>query len=561
MSFISGCITDVASARRFVIVLALTSIPAHVHGQAGVTTTEITRADLKKRLEIIADDSMLGRDAGQIGNVRATNYIVRELTRLGVQPAGVDGYFQTIPLMQRVPSTGAIEVEGKAYTGDDVIALRSLGGAPYGGEFARSDVATIYGGKVGGEMIDPALTRGKVVVFEPVTNNAGAVSGAFAGANGVMSVYTEAAALLFAGSNRVPAPTIANLRSARIVLADPAETPHVIPAALIPDAAVAALFGGPLSGLQIGAQGKTISGHFSMTDTKLPAPARNVIGIIRGTDPKLRGEFVGIGSHSDHVGTGPAVDHDSVRAFNAVMRPLGANDPIRTPTPEQAAQIQAIRDSAARVHPPRLDSIFNGADDDGSGTDVELEIAEYYAKHPMKRSLLLIFHTAEEKGLFGSIYFTNHPTVPLDSVVAVVNMDQLSRGGPNDVPGTIANTLYALGTRRVSKEMGDLYESVNAAPGHLTHFDYRYDAPGQALNAWCRADHYSYARYGIPASTIFAGWDRDYHQVSDEPQYASAETMYQISMVVRDIISTIANLDHRLKVDVAKGDPHTACRQ
>ena len=162
--------------------------------------------------------------------------------------------------------------------------------------------------------------------------------------------------------------------------------------------------------------------HGALKWDETPAPGRNVIAILPGTDPKLKGEYVAIGAHNDHVGFNHApVDHDSLRAFNTVVRPKGADEPSRPATAEEQAKIRVILDSLRKVNKPRLDSIYNGADDDGTGSVSVLEIAEAFSKAATKpkRSLIFVWHAGEEKGLWGSQYFTDHPTVPRDSIGAV----------------------------------------------------------------------------------------------------------------------------------------------
>ena len=157
------------------------------------------------------------------------------------------------------------------------------------------------------------------------------------------------------------------------------------------------------------------------------------------------------------------------------------------------------------MRPSRRDSIFNGADDDASAVAVALELAEYFLRHPARRSILLVFHTAEEKGLFGASHFTDHPTVPRDSIIAQVNMDQVSRGGPEDIEGAARRTLFVLGSRRISTPLGDLVDRLNRQPQNRFTLDYSLDAPSHPANAYCRSDHYMYARYGIPV--VFSlGW-------------------------------------------------------
>jgi len=295
------------------------------------------------------------------------------------------------------------------------------------------------------------------------------------------------------------------------------------------------------------------------------APARNVIGIIRGSDPALHGEYVAITAHNDHMGfTHRAVDHDSLRASNQVVRPLGADSPNRPATPDEATQIAKILDSLRRVHPPRFDSIRNGADDDGSGTIALIEIAQALMRsgaHP-KRSILLVSHTGEEKGLLGSAWYTDHATVPIDSIVAEFDVDMIGRGAATDIKAGGPTYLEVVGLRRLSKEFGDWVEAANAREPQPFMFNYEYDAPGHPDQYYCRADHYSYARYGIPSVSLSRGLHRDYHQVTDEPQYIDYPDYARLTRMVLDAAVYVANAAHRPRLDVPKpADPRVPCRQ
>jgi hypothetical protein len=190
--------------------------------------------------------------------------------------------------------------------------------------------------------------------------------------------------------------------------------------------------------------------------------AANVVAVLDGSDPALRSEYVALGAHNDAIGIVPPVDHDSIRAYNTVMRPRGANDAPGEPNADQAARIKSIIDSMRKVRPARLDSIVNGADDDGSGSMALLEIAEAAAKAPRpKRSLLFVWHTGEESGLQGSRWFTDNPTVPRDSIVAQLNTDMMGRGGPKDESTRDPAYMQLIGSRRLSTELGNLVETVN----------------------------------------------------------------------------------------------------
>ncbi len=306
--------------------------------------------------------------------------------------------------------------------------------------------------------------------------------------------------------------------------------------------------------------------NIRVRDAQAPrGPARNVIAVIPGSDPALRGEYVSISGHNDHVGFNHApADHDSIRAFDQVIRPLGADSRVHAPSPEEAAQIRTILDSLRRLHTPRLDSIYNGADDDGSGTVGLIEIAEAFAKSGVRprRSILLVSHTAEEKGLLGSAWYTDHATVPIDSIVAEFDVDMIGRGAASDIAGGGPTYLEVVGLRRLSKEFGDWVESVNAKEPQPFVFDYEFDVPGHPLQYYCRADHYNYARYGIPSVSLSRGEHRDYHQVTDESQYIDYPDYTRLVQMVFDAALFVANADHAPRLDAPRPtNPHVNCRQ
>jgi hypothetical protein len=138
----------------------------------------------------------------------------------------------------------------------------------------------------------------------------------------------------------------------------------------------------------------------------------------------------------------------------------------------------------------------------------------------------------------------------------------MGRGDPEDAPPGGPNALVVIGSRRLSTELGDLAERVNARPEHGFRFDYEFDKDGDPTNAYCRSDHYMYARHGIPiAFFAAAAWYIDYHMVSDEPQYIAYPRMARIGRYVRDVVTAVADLDHRPVVDKPKPDPNGTCRQ
>jgi len=349
-----------------------------------------------------------------------------------------------------------------------------------------------------------------------------------------------------------------------------ADTVHTRLTLAVPPATVQKLLGVPLENARPGTAGRTLHGTIELTTTA--APARNVVAILRGSDPKLRGEYVALGAHNDHLGVrrvGP-LDHDSLKAYNEAAERIyvartheGTEFPGSGLTAEERASIHINVDSLHRIRPARLDSIYNGADDDGSGSIGLLEVAEKFAlaKEKPKRSLIFVWHTGEELGLYGSQWFTDHPSIPRDSIVAQLNMDMIGRGEAADIPGGGPHYVELIGSRRLSTELGDIVEAVNKSGGHNFKFDYAFDASGHPEQIYCRSDHYEYARYGIPITFITTGGHSDYHQLTDEPQYINYPHLVSVANLVADVATRIANLDHRVVVDKPKPDPKGRCVQ
>jgi hypothetical protein len=527
------------------------------------TSPDITEADLRRRLHLIADDSLMGRETGSEGAYKAAEYIASEFRRLGLEPAGENGtYFQTVPFWRAAL--------------DPASSLRVSGGTSLalGGDWIPSvfraaprtldDTPVVYGGSLADTMrwIPADQAAGKLVVLDfpesvpPIAVNAR------------LPHWRGAVAVALVGLHRLPAEAAARLREGWPV-SDTARNPDAIAVLWVSRAAAAAMFGGAVPGAP-GTAGRAVSGRFDFPRGPVPFPARNVVAVLRGSDPVRRAQYVSLTAHNDHVGFDHSpVDHDSLRAFNQVVRPMGADSPQRPATAEETARIRTILDDLRKVHRPRLDSIRNGADDDGSGTVSILEIAERMAlggERP-RRSILFVSHTGEETGLLGSRYYSDHPTVPRDSIVAEIDQDMIGRGTSHDFPrgGTGAGSdtyLEVVGAKRLSRAFGEMMEAANARQPVPFVFDYTYDQPGHPLRYYCRADHYSYARYGIPSLALSRGEHLDYHQVTDEPQYISYRDLARVARMVHDGALAVANADQRPALDVPKPtDPNAICRQ
>ena len=543
--------------------------------RARPTSADITPADLMSRLYPFADDSMMGREAGTRGNVMATDYVAREMARIGLRPAGENGtWFQTVPIfIARMDTTRTLDVEGASLAyGKDFLPFHSQNGGrnlPIGtGTRSFDGARVIYGGMVGsGALVSPAAAEGKLVVFSvPLSATTGRRDWRFH-TFGSLTEYAGAAGIAAVALDVVPRITLGRLHGPQVFVRpeNVPSTPTPLSLLITPDAA-RALFGvASLDGLTVGQEGRVVRGTVAFVDAPAPFPSRNVIGVLPGSDPALRGQYVAIGAHNDHIGlTARPLDHDSVLAFNQVARRQGAQDTLRAVTPAESARIAALRDSLTRAHGgARRDSVNNGADDDGSGTVAMLEIAEEFARsgRAPARSLLFVSHTGEEKGLWGSQWFTDHPTVPRDSIVAQLNMDMVGRGKATDAMGRGPNNIQLIGVRRLSTQLGDVIDSVNASRTPHMDIDPTFDANGHPLNRYCRSDHYMYARYGIPITYFSLGYHTDYHQATDEPQYIDYEHMARVAQFVHDVAAAIANRRDRLVVDKPKPDPRGACRQ
>ena len=527
------------------------------------TSTEISAPDLKARIAIFSDDSMQGRRTGTPGNEKGNGYIVSELRRLGLRPAGDTGsYLQHVPLSSYAVDSATATLRVGA---GELVLWRDY--HPYQAEFqvpARpidgAELVYIGGPADSASLPSREALQGKVVVYN---------SGTSGNTLGTPDMHPEGPLGLIAGIAVTGVDTLIAtfqevFRTPRIVVKQTLELPPGVTQPrliILPTASLPTLFGKPLDQLRPGDSGPAIQGDVTFEESDLGAS--NVVAVLDGSDPALRHQYVALGAHNDAIGVVSAVDHDSLRAYNTVMRPRGANDAPGEPNAEQAARIRAMVDSMRKLRPARLDSIVNGADDDGSGSMALLEIAEALARSDArpKRSLLFVWHTGEESGLQGSRWFTDNPTVPRDSIVAQINTDMIGRGGPDSETSRDPAYIQVIGSRRLSTELGDLAEAVNREGGHGLEFDYSYDADGHPDNFYCRSDHYMYARYGIPISFFSTGGHRDYHQVTDEIQYLDLDKYARVTKFVGAVAEAVANLDHRVVVDKPKPDPNAPCKQ
>lgn len=246
---------------------------------------------------------------------------------------------------------------------------------------------------------------------------------------------------------------------------------------------------------------------------------QNVVALWEGSDPLLKKEMVAIGAHYDHVGTNPNAPGD--------------------------------------------DKIWNGADDDGSGTVAVLSIAEALAQSKVrpKRSILFVWHAGEEKGLWGADYFNKFPTVDIKNVIAQLNIDMIGRSlDPAKVikcgPGirrcneelSKANEIYVIGSEMMSSTLGAITKGTNDAYLKMD-YNYRYDDPKDPNRFFFRSDHFHYAQNGIPIAFWFDGVHEDYHQPSDTPDKIDYQKMEKVSRTIFLTMWELSDLKERPKID------------
>jgi len=359
-----GPAADSASAAPAALPLKYTPRP---------TAAAITVGDLMSRLYAFADDSMMGREAGTEGNVKATAFIARELARLGLRPAGENGtYFQTLPFVRRSAAPGArLVVDGRPVdAGDFVLALAR--GTPRAFD---GTAAVVFGGAAGQSSLTREQAAGKVVLLRLETLGAQRIAAS--------SPLAAAAAVVYAGPDRID-PALRNQAPAMAMAAEPGAA-TVPPQLFVTRAVAERMLGGRLDAATAGTAGRPVAATLRFAEA--PAPARNVVAVLPGADAAVRGQYVALGAHNDHVGYARrAVDHDSLKAANTLRRAAyvaldtaGAEALDAAAERQVAERARAARvnvDSLRRLRPARPDSINNGADDDGSGSMALLEIAE-----------------------------------------------------------------------------------------------------------------------------------------------------------------------------------------
>ncbi|MGE5361259.1 MAG: M28 family peptidase, partial [Bacteroidales bacterium] len=252
--------------------------------------------------------------------------------------------------------------------------------------------------------------------------------------------------------------------------------------------------------------------------------SRNVVGIIRGSDPAVNHTYVVFGAHYDHLGYQPAAPQP---------RPAGQG---------RGGQQAAPLPGHERRTPDPGDRVSNGADDDGSGSAALLALAKAYMNGPRpKRSLMFVWFCGEERGMWGSHYAADFgPTS--DKVAAELNIDMIGRNEWDQADQV--NNVFIIGSDRISTELHNINVDANAAMTKPLKLDYEFNDPTDTNQFYFRSDHYSYAGNGVPIIFYTTGEHRDYHQVTDEVKYIEWEKYARIVQLIHDTGLRVANMNH-----------------
>jgi len=535
-----------AAALLFVFIIG---VPAHVSAQkktdkgaAAAPSTfgnanSINATELRDWLTFIASDELEGRDTPSKGLDIAARYIASHLANWGIQPGAGEGtYFQRFPLTKTKIDTAAtsLQVNGENFNyGKDFyssLTAANISGAslvfagngwvvksknidPYAGLNVKDKIVIVVNslpkgvtfgdlkGPVGGDWQSPpyyAQQNGAkaVIAFSTFGNMA----------SWDATIYGQSDKGVVSYGSQKPQITIPTLTV----------SPRVLTNIFLDEKfSAAALFNKTITGdafesFELKPEKRVSATVATKSETVY---TQNVVGILEGSDPVLKKEYVAIGAHYDHVGMNPF--------FNGP------------------------------------DKIWNGADDDGSGTVGVMSIAKAFAESPTKpkRSILFIWHAGEEKGLWGSEYFTENPTVPMTSIVTQLNVDMIGRyqnpgdeNHPQNKELPKQDEIYLIGSRMMSTELGDLSDSVNKSFLNLK-FNFRYDDPNDPEQFFYRSDHFNYARRGVPIIFYMDGSHADYHRVTDTVDKINFNSMEKVAKTIYATGWELSNRAVRPKVD------------
>ncbi len=507
------------------------SRPAEATAQEYAAT--ITAEELSRHLHIIASDSMQGRDTGSEGQKMAADYIASQFFDASVKPVikfpdGAEGYYQEFELVRRTPAVATLETGSQrressydflaqgihqtvpATTQEVVFAgygIESERYSDYAGLEVKGKAVLIFAGEPVGKRGN-SLVTGTPTPSEWTTTTGKKVELARQkGAQSVFIFYPDQSPEQFRQS------LATHGQGASLKLKYKAAAQQNAPVFTVSRELAAEIMG--VSEKTLLKQRRKIARRkkparlpnatvtWSAQVSEETVSTENVIGMVPGTDKK--DEIIVVSAHYDHVGV-------------------------------QNGQV------------------YNGADDDGSGTVAVLELAQAFARARSdgfgpRRSIVFMTVSGEEKGLLGSEFYTAHPLFPLQNTVANLNIDMIGRldeahqGNPNYV--------YLIGSDKLSSELHAISEEANRRYTNL-QLDYKYNDPGDPNRFYYRSDHYNFAKHKIPVIFYFNGVHADYHQPTDDVEKIDFNKIERITRLIFFTAWDLANREQRIKVDSFK---------
>ena len=495
----------------------------------------VTAERLRTHLAVLASDEYEGRETGTKGQHMAAAYVAAQFKNAGLKgpmPNAADPYQQHFNVEQVTWAQGASLTVGKTRY-EWLSDFYGLGDSPFGTETTVKPVFVGYGIEQAGYSdyagVDVAGKDLLIALGEPTGD----------GGKSLLDPNGEATKWGVDHRAKLQLATQKGARSVFFVSFNPTsnfskQTARLAPTIMRTSTVMGdktrpsrapAFFISPAVGLQLlGTKDAAVQAYFAkINTTRQPAKSaftvvpmqvkaerkrtsvetENVLGFIEGTDKKE--DILVVSAHHDHLGIQNGV-------------------------------------------------VFNGADDDGSGTSGIITIAEAFAKakaegHGPRRSLLFLSVTGEEKGLFGSEYYAKHPVFPLAQTEADLNVDMIGRTDPEHEGKP--DYVYVIGSDKLASELKVIQEEQNKKYTQLD-LDYRFDDPADPNRFYYRSDHYNFAVNKVPVAFFFNGVHADYHKETDEISKIEFPKMEKRAKLVFHLAWELANRDGRIAVDSNK---------
>ena len=499
--------------------------------QASITNfaETINADDLRTHETVLTSDTLEGRETGSTGNLKAAKYIASQFEKMGLPKIGTDnGYFQRMVYTNDGWNNIGLSINDHTYRHQfNFYALPYLNAAVEGGKIEASEVVFLGYGIDDKRYSDYKKkdVKGKVILInmgEPMSKDSVFVVSKSKKPSDWSKIEKKLATAFQKGVRAVlfidpkMADHIqANRRLFSRNITGDVELPDnkwANSAFISPDMAkeiIGKNTEGYTKAREKCAAGKPVSITLpcqltiKMDKFFKQLIGNNIMGFFEGSDPVLKNEIVIVSAHYDHLGK-------------------------------------------------RGEQIYHGADDNGSGTSSVLEIAQALneakkqGKNP-RRSILCLLMTGEEKGLLGSKYYVTYPVFPLDKTVADVNIDMVGRVDEKYEKAGNPNYIYVIGADKLSQDLHDVNEKMNATYTNLT-LDYTYNDENDPNRYYYRSDHYNFAEHGIPAIFYFNGTHEDYHRPTDTIDKINFEKMTKIAKLAFYTACEIANRDERLRI-------------